>query len=41
MHNDGEQVFTSRIFPRTGSKEIYFFAEEGNVFVQATKWDYK
>ncbi|MDC2863730.1 GH32 C-terminal domain-containing protein [Bacillus sp. BP-3] len=41
MHNNGEQVFTSRIFPRTDSKEINFFAEEGNVLVQATKWDYE
>ncbi|MEI4801562.1 GH32 C-terminal domain-containing protein [Bacillus sp. NPDC077411] len=31
MHNDREQVCTSRIFPRTDSTEIYFFAEEGSV----------
>ncbi|MGG2066763.1 glycoside hydrolase family 32 protein [Bacillus sp. S14(2024)] len=39
--NDGEEVFTGRIFPRTDSKEIHFFAKEGSVLLQATKWDYE
>lgn len=39
--NDGEEVFTSRIFPRADSKEIRFFADRGRVTLQATRWDYK
>jgi beta-fructofuranosidase len=38
--NDGEEVFTSRIFPGQGSKEIRFFAKGGKVSFKAVKWDY-
>ncbi|MFX3623640.1 MAG: glycoside hydrolase family 32 protein [Ectobacillus sp.] len=37
--NDGEEVFTSRIFPREDSKEIRFFAKGGSTTVNAVKWD--
>ncbi|TWE05198.1 beta-fructofuranosidase [Neobacillus bataviensis] len=37
--NDGEEVFTSRIFPGADSKEIRFFAEGGRALFQASKWD--
>ncbi|PLS03686.1 glycoside hydrolase family 32 protein [Neobacillus cucumis] len=37
--NDGEEVFTSRIFPKTDSNEIRFFAEGGRAYFQASKWD--
>ena len=37
--NDGEEVFTSRIFPKADSKEIRFFAEGGRALFQASKWD--
>ncbi|MEC0124894.1 glycoside hydrolase family 32 protein [Paenibacillus pabuli] len=38
--NDGEEVFTSRIFPRKESVEIRFFAQGGKAEFQASKWDY-
>lgn len=38
--NDGEEVFTSRIFPSEESKGIRFFASQGSVKLQAVKWDY-
>ncbi|MFJ2042767.1 beta-fructofuranosidase [Paenibacillus sp. ov031] len=38
--NDGEEVFTSRIFPSKESVEIRFFAHEGKAGFQASKWDY-
>jgi beta-fructofuranosidase len=37
--NDGEEVFTSRIFPKAESSEIRFFAEGGRLLFQAAKWD--
>lgn len=37
--NDGEEVFTSRIFPSQDSKGIRFFATEGSVSVQAKMWE--
>ncbi|WP_342044062.1 glycoside hydrolase family 32 protein [Bacillus sp. OTU530] len=37
--NDGEEVFTSRIFPRNDSEEIRFFAREGQVSFEAVKWE--
>ncbi|MBO1512993.1 glycoside hydrolase family 32 protein [Metabacillus bambusae] len=37
--NDGEEVFTSRIFPRSDSDEIRFFANGGSVTFIAEKWD--
>lgn len=38
--NDGEEVFTGRIFPRPDSKEIRFFAMEGRASFKAVKWNY-
>jgi beta-fructofuranosidase len=38
--NDGEEVFTSRIFPDQDSKEIRFYTKGGRALLQATKWDY-
>jgi beta-fructofuranosidase len=38
--NDGEEVFTSRIFPSKDSMEIRFFALGGNAGFKASKWDY-
>ena len=38
--NDGEEVFTSRIFPDIRSKEIRFYATGGSVAFKAVKWDY-
>ncbi|TDL31270.1 sucrose-6-phosphate hydrolase [Jeotgalibacillus sp. S-D1] len=38
--NDGEEVFTLRIYPQTDSKGIHFFAKGGEVAFQAVKWDY-
>lgn len=38
--NDGEEVFTSRIFPRSTSTDIRFFAAGGEVHLAAMKWDY-
>lgn len=37
--NDGEEVFTSRIFPQPESKGIRFFVNNGNAHLKATKWD--
>ncbi|WP_028400323.1 glycoside hydrolase family 32 protein [Ectobacillus panaciterrae] len=39
--NDGEEVFTSRIFPSRESKEIRFFAADGSASFQAVKWNYE
>jgi beta-fructofuranosidase len=39
--NDGEEVFTSRIFPNSESKGIRFFAKEGSVSLKAAKWSMK
>jgi beta-fructofuranosidase len=38
--NDGEEVFTSRIFPSPESTGIRFFASGGKAEFKATKWDY-
>ncbi len=38
--NDGEAVFTSRIFPQQSSQGIVFFAEAGQVKLHAQKWEY-
>jgi beta-fructofuranosidase len=38
--NDGQEVFTSRIFPQKNSRDIRFFAKHGTVEFQATKFDY-
>ncbi|MGC5771873.1 glycoside hydrolase family 32 protein [Paenibacillus pabuli] len=38
--NDGEEVFTSRIFPSKDSTEIRFFALGGKAGFKASKWDY-
>ncbi|KAA8745363.1 glycoside hydrolase family 32 protein [Paenibacillus sp. UASWS1643] len=38
--NDGEEVFTSRIFPDISSREIRFFAKGGHAGFKAVKWDY-
>ncbi|MDQ0198264.1 sucrose-6-phosphate hydrolase SacC (GH32 family) [Neobacillus ginsengisoli] len=37
--NDGEEVFTNRIFPKEDSKEIRFFTTGGKALLHATKWD--
>lgn len=37
--NDGEEVFTSRIFPKPGSDEIRFFTEEGSAQLNVSKWE--
>lgn len=39
--NDGEEVFTSRIFPQHDSEEIRFFAKDGQVSFEAVKWECK
>lgn len=38
--NDGEAVFTSRIFPEPESRGIVFFAEAGQVKLHTEKWEY-
>ncbi|MFD1886807.1 glycoside hydrolase family 32 protein [Paenibacillus wenxiniae] len=38
--NDGEAVFTSRIFPQPSSQGIVFFAEAGQVGLHVEKWNY-
>ncbi|NRD77932.1 sucrose-6-phosphate hydrolase [Bacillus sp. BRMEA1] len=38
--NDGEEVFTSRIFPNSDSQDIRFFSN-GKTRFNATKWDYQ
>lgn len=37
--NDGVEVFTSRIFPRPESKDIRFFARNGKVTLDTTKYN--
>lgn len=37
--NDGEEVFTSRIFPHSNSEEIRFFAEKGSTGLRVVKWE--
>lgn len=37
--NDGVEVFTSRIFPRLESKDIRFFARNGKVTLDTTKYN--
>lgn len=37
--NDGEHVFTSRIFPSKESEGIEFFSVDGEATLKATKWD--
>ncbi|WP_408010247.1 sucrose-6-phosphate hydrolase [Pseudalkalibacillus sp. A8] len=37
--NDGEEVFTSRIFPKADSNEIRFFADGGRASFRAEKWE--
>lgn len=37
--NDGEEVFTSRIFPKRDSRHIRFFAKNGSTGLKVTKWD--
>lgn len=39
--NDGEEVFTSRIFPDSNDDGIRFFAKKGEANFEATKWDIK
>lgn len=36
--NDGEEVFTARIFPKKESTGIRFFAKEGQASLSAVKW---
>ncbi|MNW57961.1 Sucrose-6-phosphate hydrolase [compost metagenome] len=38
--NDGEEVFTSRIFPSRDSVDIRFFAHGGKADFEATQWIY-
>ncbi|KWW21266.1 sucrose-6-phosphate hydrolase [Peribacillus simplex] len=38
--NDGEMVFTSRLFPRKESQGIQFFAEKGTAKIDAVQWKY-
>ncbi|KJD46015.1 glycoside hydrolase family 32 protein [Paenibacillus terrae] len=38
--NDGEEIFTSRIFPGEDSIGIRFFALGGKTFFKTMKWDY-
>lgn len=37
--NDGEEVFTSRIFPHANSDEIYFYVKNGTASFTVDKWD--
>lgn len=39
--NDGEAVFTGRIFPQEENDGIRFFASGGHAAFQAVKWNYK
>jgi beta-fructofuranosidase len=39
--NDGEMVFTSRLFPKKESQGIQFFTEEGSAKIDAVQWTYK
>ena len=38
--NDGEEVFTARIFPNLNAKDIRFSANGGSAAFSAEKWDY-
>jgi beta-fructofuranosidase len=38
--NDGEEVFTARIFPNQNSKDIRFFAMKAPAKFKAVKWNY-
>lgn len=38
--NDGQEVFTARIFPESESRQIRFFANKGKAKVKAVKWNY-
>jgi|SRR5690625_5180306 len=38
--NDGEEVFTARIFPDQTSQDIRFFVKNGSINIKATMWDY-
>lgn len=37
--NDGEEVFTSRIFPKWNSRNIRFFVQNGSAGLKVRKWD--
>jgi len=37
--NDGEEVFTARIFPDENSQAIRFFAQNGKSEVKAVKYE--
>ncbi|ANA82866.1 sucrose-6-phosphate hydrolase [Paenibacillus glucanolyticus] len=37
--NDGEEVFTSRIFPKCESRNIRFFVQNGSAGLKVAKWD--
>ncbi|MEK4979444.1 glycoside hydrolase family 32 protein [Bacillus sp. FSL K6-6540] len=37
--NDGEEVFTSRIFPKWNSRNIRFFVQNGSAGLKVEKWD--
>jgi beta-fructofuranosidase len=39
--NDGEFIFTSRLFPKKESKGIQFFAEDGTAKIDAVQWTYE
>ena len=39
--NDGEEVFTARIFPDLDAKDIRFYANGGSAAFSAEKWDYE
>ncbi|OAS89283.1 MULTISPECIES: glycoside hydrolase family 32 protein [Metabacillus] len=39
--NDGEIVFTSRLFPKIESQGIQFFAEKGSAKIEAIQWKYE
>lgn len=38
--NDGEEVFTARIFPESDCDQIRFFASKGSAMFNIKKWDY-
>lgn len=38
--NDGEEVFTARIFPESDCNQIRFFASNGSATFTIQKWDY-
>lgn len=39
--NEGEIVFTSRLFPKKESQGIQFFTEEGSAKIDAVQWMYE